>query len=350
MRAAIFDQPGQPLRLAEVADPEPGPGEAVIEVMACGICGSDLHATLPGGLARPGGILGHEVAGTIAELGPNPRGNWEIGDRVFVVSWMSCGTCGWCLLDQNHRCGAIQFFGALGDGEPDGAYAERVLVRTNDLLAIPDAVDFDVAATAEPLATGLMLVREAELSIGDRVLIMGGGPIGLATVAWARFFGARRVVMTEMVPGRLALGTTMGATDVIDISSVDDVKAEVHSVLGQAPDAVIECVGRPGVLSQAIDIVRQFGTVIAGGVCMQPDTINHVDAYFKEPTVRFPASYTKDENAFVLEMIAAGRIDPRPMLSHQVSLDELPDAFEALRSPTDQCKVVVTPSPLAPSR
>ena len=118
---------------------------------------------------------------------------------------------------------------------------------------------------------------------------------------------------------------------------------QVERILGQPPDAVIECVGRPGVLTQAIDMVRRGGTVIAGGVCMQPDTIDHVAAYMKEPTVRFPATYTKEENAFVVEMIEAGRIDPTPMLSHRVSLDELPGAFEALRHPTDQCKVVVTP-------
>ena len=346
MRAAIFDEPGVPLRIADVPDPTPGPGEAILRVGACGICGSDLHATAPGGIARRGGVLGHEVAGEIAALGPDPIGDWSVGDRVFVVAQFSCGECGWCLVDQPHNCERLTHFGALGADEPDGAYAELLRVRTNDLLPIPDSIPIEVAAMVEPLATGLMLVREADLSIGDRVVVVGGGPIGLATVAWARFFGARRVVMSEMVPHRLELGVAMGATDVIDVSELADssaVGAEVERILGRPPDAVIECVGRPGVLAQAIDMVRQGGTVIAGGVCMQPDTIDHVAAYMKEPTVRFPATYTKEENAFVVEMIEAGRIDPAPMLSHRVSLEELPEAFEALRHPTDQCKVVVTP-------
>ncbi len=343
MRAVVFDEPGRPLRLTEIPDPEPGPGEAVLAVRACGVCGSDLHATLPDGIARRGGVLGHEVAGVIERLGPDPIGEWNVGDRVFAVSWLSCGNCGWCLLSQNHRCEQLAYFGALGDGQPNGAYAERLLVRTNDLLPVPEGVSLDVAALVEPLVTGLMLVREAELAIGSRVLVMGGGPIGLAAVLWARFFGARRVVLSEIVAHRLSLGEQLGATDVINAAAVGDVRDEVNRILGQPPDAVIECVGRPGMLSQAIDIVRQFGTVVAGGVCMQPDAINHVDAYFKEPTIRFPASYTKDENAFVLEMIAAGRIDPSPMLSHRVSLEELPGAFEDLRSPTNQCKVIVAP-------
>ncbi len=343
MKAAIFDRPGEPLRLAEVPDPEPRSGEAILRVRACGICGSDLHATTEGGIARPGGVLGHEAAGEITALGPDPIGDWNIGDRVFVVSQFSCGSCGWCLIDEAHNCERIEFFGALGPDQPDGAYAELLRVRTNDLLAVPDELPLEIAAMVEPLATGLMLVREAGLSIGDRVLVMGGGPIGLASVAWARFFGARRVVMSEMVAHRLSLGTRMGATDVVDASATSDIGGTVEGLLGQAPDVVIECVGLPGVLSQAIGAVRHGGTVIAGGVCMQPDTISHVDAYLKEPTVRFPATYTKAENAFVIEMIAAGRIDPAPLLSHRVTLDELPAAFEALRSPTDQCKVIVTP-------
>jgi len=343
VRAAIFDQPGRPLRLADLPDLEPGPGEAILRVRACGICGSDLHATLPDSIARPGGVLGHEVAGEIAAIGPDPIGDWAVGDRVFVVSQFSCGECGWCLVDQPHNCERLLHFGALGPDEPDGAYAEQLRVRTNDLIAVPDGIDLEVAAMVEPLATGLMLIREAELHIGDRVLVIGGGPIGLATVLWARFYGARRIVMSEMVAARLDLAEQMGATDRIDASAVDDVGIEVESLLGQPPDVVIECVGRPGVLAQSIDIVRHGGTVIAGGVCMRPDTIDHVAAYTKEPTVRFPATYSKAENEFVMEMVAAGRIDPTPMLSHRVTLDELPDAFEALRTPTDQCKVIVTP-------
>ncbi|NNC80461.1 MAG: alcohol dehydrogenase catalytic domain-containing protein [Acidimicrobiales bacterium] len=342
MKAAIFDEPGRPLRIADVATPEPEPGEAILKVRACGICGSDLHATTEG-LARPGGVLGHEVAGEIESLGADPIGDWGVGDRVFVVSQFSCGECGWCLVDQPHNCENLAHFGALGPDEPDGAYAEFLRVRTNDLLAIPSGISFETAAMVEPLATGLMLIRDAKLDIGDTVVVIGGGPIGLATVLWARFFGARRIVMSEMVAHRLSLAEAMGATDTIDASAITDVKGEVERLLGAEPDVVIECVGRPGVLNQCIDMVRQGGTVIAGGVCMQTDTIDHLGAYAKEPIVRFPQTYTKAENQFVIEMIAAGRIDPSPMLSHRVTLDELPDAFEALRRPTDQCKVIVTP-------
>ena len=283
------------------------------------------------------------MAGEIDELGPDPYGAWSVGDRVFVISQLSCGDCPPCREGENHRCENIAFFGSLGDDQPDGAYAEYLRVRTPDLIRVPDDIELDIAALVEPLATGLMLIREADLGIGDTVLILGAGPIGLTTALWARFYGARRIVVSEFVAHRLALAERMGATDVIDAGSVESVEDEVERLLGGAPDNVIECVGRPGIFNQAVDLVRHGGTVICGGVSMAPDPVDHVLAYSKEPTVRFPATYTRAENEFIMEMIEQGRIDPTPLISHTISLDELPEAFEALRRPTDQCKVIVHP-------
>ena len=212
MKAAVYDAPGLPLRIAEVPDPRPGPGQAVIKVLACGVCGSDLHATTPeGDLARRGAVLGHEVTGEIVEIGPDPIGDWRAGDRVFVMPIGSCGRCPHCLLDRPEECPHQLTFGALGPDEPDGAYAEYLTVSLSDLLAVPEGVSMDVAALCEPLATGLLCVRQAQLEIGDRVLILGAGPIGLAATIWARFFGARRVVVSERVEHRRELALRLGA-------------------------------------------------------------------------------------------------------------------------------------------
>ena len=344
MRAAVYDAPGLPLRIAELPDPRPGPGQAVIRVTACGVCGSDLHATTPeGDLARHGAVLGHEVAGELVDIGPEPVGDWSVGDRVFVVPIGSCGRCPHCQLDRPEDCPHQLTFGALGPEEPDGAYAEYLTVSLSDLLAVPDGVGMDVAALCEPLATGLMCVRQASLEIGDRVLIMGAGPIGLAAAIWARFLGARRVVVSERVEHRRDLALRLGATDTIDAGAGADVAARFAELTGEEPDAVIEAVGRPGMLNAAIAAVRAQGTVVTGGVCMEPDSFDHLLAYTKEPVIRTARVYTKAENQFILEMIAAGRIDPAPMISHRIGLDALPAAFEALRTPTDQCKVMVMP-------
>ena len=344
MRAAVYDAPGRPLRIAEVPDPRPGPGQAVIRVGACGVCGSDLHATTAeGDLARRGAVLGHEVTGEIVEIGPEPVGSWSVGDRVFVMPIGSCGRCPHCQLDRPEDCPDQLTFGALGPDEPDGAYAEYLTVSLTDLLAVPNGVAMDVAALCEPLATGLMCVRQASVKIGDRVLILGAGPIGLAAAMWARFFGARRVVVSERVKHRRDLALRLGATDTISAGGDTDVAVHFAELTGAEPDAVIEAVGRPGMLNAAIAAVRPQGTVVTGGVCMEPDSFDHLLAYFKEPVIRTARVYTKAENQFILEMIAAGRIDPAPMISHRIGLDALPAAFEALRTPTDQCKVMVMP-------
>ena len=344
MRAAIYDAPGLPLRIAEVADPRPGPGQAVIRVAACGVCGSDLHATTAeGDLARRGAVLGHEVTGEIAEIGPEPVGDWTVGARVYAIPMGSCGRCPNCRLDRPEQCPHQLTFGALGPDEPDGAYAEYLTVSLSDLLAVPDSISMDVAALCEPLATGLLCVRQASLEIGDRVLILGAGPIGLASTIWARFLGARRVVVAERVAHRRALALSLGATDTIDAGAGSDVAGRFAELTGAEPDVVIEAVGRPGMLNAAIAAVRPQGTVVTGGVCMEPDSFDHLSAYFKEPQIRTARVYTKAENEFIMEMIASGRIDPSPMISHRIGLDALPAAFEALRTPTDQCKVMVMP-------
>ncbi len=344
MKAAIYDAPGRPLRIADIPDPRPGPGQAVIRVSACGVCGSDLHATTPeSNVARRGGVLGHEVTGEIVEIGPDPVGDWAAGNRVYVMPNGSCGRCPHCRLDRPEECTHQVPFGALGPEEPDGAYAEYLTASLSDLLAIPEGVSMDVAALCEPLATGLMCVRQAQLEIGDRVLILGAGPIGLAATIWARFFGARRVVVSERVEHRQQLALRLGATDTTDVGAGTDVAAQFAELTGAEPDAVIEAVGRPGMLNAAIAAVRPQGTVVTGGVCMEPDSFDHLLAYSKEPVIRTARVYTKAENQFILEMIASGRIDPAPLISHRIGLDALPQAFEALRTPTDQCKVMVMP-------
>ncbi len=345
MRAAIFDGPRQPLRLATTARPGAGPGEVVIKVAACGVCGSDLHCTADEhGPATRGGVLGHEFSGSIAEVGPDPLGTWQVGDRVYAMPLGSCGRCPYCLLGRPEECPDQHPLGALGPRDSDGAYAEYVRASTVDLLAVPDNVPFDVASLTEPLATGLMSVQRAELRVGDRVVVLGAGSIGQSVALWARFFGARRVVVVDLVAARLALAGRLGATDTIDGLEYSDVAARFEELTGGPPDVVVEAVGRPGMLNRAIALVRPQGRVVTAGVCMEPDTFNHGLAYSKEPIIRTARVYTKAESEFILEMVATGRIDPSPMITHRIGLDELPAVFEALRTPTDQCKVVVMPA------
>jgi (R,R)-butanediol dehydrogenase / meso-butanediol dehydrogenase / diacetyl reductase len=343
MRAALFAGAGKQLELGRVPRPDPGAGEALLRVRACGICGSDLHASQVEGMVRPGAIMGHEFAGEISELGPDPLGDWRVGDRVFSLASFTCGRCEECLRGRSHFCRDGTYIGELGPDEKPGAYAEYVLASTNDLVRLPDDVGFEVGALLEPLSTAMVSVRLAELRPNARVLILGGGPIGIAIAHVCSSIGVMRIAVSEPTNHRRELAGQLGATGQIDPTASEDLGAAVREALGAEPDVVFEAVGRPGMLNAAIAQVRRQGTVIAAGICLEPDTFDHFAAYPKEPTIRVPCYYTIDDAHYLVEMLRQGRLDPSPMVTHSVALDQLPDSFESLRKPSDQVKVIVAP-------
>jgi len=343
MRAALFADTGEPLVVRDVPRPRAGSGEAVLRVRACGICGSDLHASRVEGMVRPGAIMGHEFAGEICELGPEPMGDWRVGERAFSLPSFSCGRCDECRGGRSHFCERRIEIGELFPGEKPGAYAEFVQVSTNGLVPLPDDVPFDVGALLEPLCTAMVCIRLAKLDATARVLILGGGPIGLAIAHLCSAMGVMRVAVSEPNAHRRRLAAELGATGVVDPDAVDDLGDAVIETLGGQPDVVFEAVGRRGMLNAAVGQVRRQGTVIAAGICMEPDPFDHLAAYAKEPTIRVPSYYTIDDARYLVDMLEQRRLDPGPMITHRVGLEELPEAFEALHQPSDRVKVIVEP-------
>jgi len=338
MRAAVFRGPGEPLRVEEVPDPRPEEGELVLAVRGCGVCGSDLHASdAPMGLP-PGTVMGHEFAGEVVEVGSGARDRWSVGDRVVSLPFIGCGTCAACLAGDGTRCASIR---ATGLGGVPGAYAQYVRVGALESLRLPDSVGWREGALVEPLAVGLHAVQQGEVR-GRNVLVVGAGPIGLATALWARFFGARRVVVSEKAAGRLALAARFGATDGIDAGR-ENVSTAFHRAAGAAPDVIFECVGVPGMIQQCIGLAPARGRVVVVGVCMQPDTFFPGMAIVKEVTLQFVVAYRSQDFAFTLDMLDAERITAEPMVTDSVGLDGFSEAFEALKRPEHQCKVVLEP-------
>jgi (R,R)-butanediol dehydrogenase/meso-butanediol dehydrogenase/diacetyl reductase len=339
MRAAVFRGVGKPLSLEDVPDPAPGRGELLLRVESCGICGSDLHASgMPPGLPA-GSVMGHEFAGEIVAVGADARGDWKEGDRACALPYIGCGQCVHCLAGDGVLCAKLR---TTGLGQLPGAYAEYVRVGGLEALRLPEGVDCEQGATVEPLAVGLHAVRKSQLSPGANVLVIGAGPIGLATALWARFFGARSVVVSEAAPVRLALSAKFGATHGIDASK-EIVAAAFQRETGATPDLIFECVGNPGMLQQCIMLAPPRARVVVVGVCMLPDTIVPGIAIVKELTLDFVVAYRRADFAFTLDMLAARRIDSKPMITDRVGFDAFPDAFEALRKPTTQCKVLLQP-------
>lgn len=340
MKAAVFKEVGSPLVVESVDDPTPDSSGLVMKVSYCGICGTDLHATREGlTTACCGQVLGHEYVGEIVEVGKEADGDWEVGDRVCALPFIACGQCLPCAAGHFFECQNKKTSGV----DAPGGFAEYVVTGSRETIRLPDNLELQTASLVEPLAVGIHAVRIADVKAGSRVMVIGAGPIGLTVALWARFFGARDVVVSELASSRSALAKKMGATGVIQpdpAAGAEQLLEQVIAEAGGPPDVIFECVGAPGLLQQCIEIAPQRGKIIPVGVCEKPDAIMPFFGLVKELQIQFAIAYTKDDYETCLAMLAEGRIDVSPMITDIVSLDELPDAFEALRTPSHQCKVL----------
>jgi (R,R)-butanediol dehydrogenase/meso-butanediol dehydrogenase/diacetyl reductase len=335
MKAAVFKGAGCPMQVEEVADPTPAPGQLVVAVAYCGICGTDLHSTREGPAMLPcDSVLGHEFVGEVVALGAGLQTDWEQGERVCALPFISCGKCAACLSGESFACAALACIGV----DAPGGFAEYVATSECNTLKLPDSLATLDAALIEPLAVGLHAVRASGLRAGQRVLIIGAGPIGLAVALWARFMGARDVIVSEPATERRALALTMGATAVV--ASGADLGEQFADIAGGPPEVMFECVGAPGLIQHCIDIAPRRATIVPVGVCEQPDTILPFPALIKELSIRFAIAYSRADYETVIAMMSQGRIDASAMVTGVVSLDEMPEAFEALRVPSSQCKVL----------
>jgi (R,R)-butanediol dehydrogenase/meso-butanediol dehydrogenase/diacetyl reductase len=175
------------------------------------------------------------------------------------------------------------------------------------------------------------------------VLIMGGGPIGLAVAAFSKLAGARDVIVSEYAPARREAAGALGATAVIDPGK-EDVGEAFAKNAGGPPDIIFECVGVPGMIQKCVDLSKPFGRMVVVGVCMVEDKTTPISAIFKELNIQYILGYGRPDWRLVLDLLDAGRVDPKPMITDIVSLEALPEAFEALRQPTTQIKVMVRPN------
>jgi (R,R)-butanediol dehydrogenase/meso-butanediol dehydrogenase/diacetyl reductase len=340
MRAAIFQEMGKPLAIESVGEPAPGPHDLVLRVRNCGICGSDLHMTEPTSIMplALGSIMGHEFAGEVVEVGREAAARWKPGDRVAGFPYICCGDASPCknFVFGSAMCGKGI---SIGLGQSPGAYAEFVRVGASGAYRLPDSVSFREGAMVEPLAVGLHAVDMAKMPRGATVLVVGAGPVGLATMLWAKFLGARHVIVSERAEVRRAMAARFGATDSVDPSM--PLTPQVEKIAGRGPDIIFECVGAPGLIGAAMMDAPRGCRIVVAGVCQQPDTIMPLMGIMKELELQFVLGYRPADFDYVIAMIASDRIDVAPMVTDVVDLDGLPSAFEALRQPTHQCKVML---------
>ncbi|MGE5721111.1 MAG: alcohol dehydrogenase catalytic domain-containing protein [Sphingomonadales bacterium] len=333
MKAAVFQALHQPLAIETIDDPTPGEGEVVVRVGRCGICGSDLHMSEdPAFGVHSGAVLGHEFAGEVVALGKGV-GRIRTGDLVSVVPLRSCGHCPTCLAGEPAWCAQMALQG--------GGYAEYAKTGEQQCVLLPRSTSLADGAIVEPLAVALHGVMLSGIKAGDKVLVLGAGPIGLAAAYWARALGAAKVAVQDIVRHQQARALEMGATAFV--CDPDEPAAASDRALGGKADIVFECVGIPGLIAQAIDQVRIKGTVLILGLCTQPDTFVPFAALSKEVRLITSAFFKRQEYEMALDALDAGRAEPRLLVTDTVPLDAVPTTFEALKKRTHQCKVLIAP-------
>jgi (R,R)-butanediol dehydrogenase/meso-butanediol dehydrogenase/diacetyl reductase len=355
MRAVEWEGPGR-LRLAERAEPRAEPGQAVIAVAACGICGSDLHSYRDGFAARPGQVLGHEFVGTVVEA-PGVEG-LATGERVVVRPLIPCGECEACRRGDPQLCARGL---ELGIGYAfDGAFADRVLVPRAvvglTVFPLPDSVDDRAAALVEPLAVACHAVHRGPDPRGREALVLGAGTIGLGVAAFLRLGGASVTVVDPSPLRRQAAASLTGRPPTDSDTAPAGRSLDPASPLGvvraldpaaEQPepdsfDLVFECAGADATMAAAIRAVRPTGTVVVSALFGRRVEISPDRFSVKEAALVGAFGY-RDEFPEVIDALASGAIDAAALVSHELPLDRIDEAFQIQSDATESLKVLVRP-------
>ncbi|MFO1080603.1 MAG: zinc-binding dehydrogenase [Reyranellaceae bacterium] len=337
MKAAIFR--GGDLVVDSLPEPVPARGQVLVKTLACGICGSDLHAAkhahrlvevskripgrVPMDLSRDV-VFGHEFCCEVLDYGPQTEARIKPGARVCAMPLM------------------MEADGPKGMGYSNtyvGGYAEQMLLSAPLLLEVPNGLPTEHAALTEPLAVGVHAVEKAQLKGDEAPLVVGCGPVGLAVIAALRLKGMRPIVAADFSPKRRELAEKMG-TDIV----VDPAKEQPYAKLDPAKRAVLfECVGVPGILQQMFEAAPRDARVVVAGVCMEADTIEPMFGILKELAVQFVLGYTPEEFARSLHLLAEGKVDAPALITGKVGLDGVKGAFAELGNPERHTKILVEP-------
>ncbi len=383
MKAVVCS--GGALEVADVPTPEPGPGQVLIAVERCGICGSDLHARVHcdelADLAAATGydhfmrsdqrvVLGHEFCGEIAEYGPRCRRRWPRGTRVVALPIL--------------RTGRRPELTGLSAAAP-GGYAEYVVAQESMTFPVPGGLSAEHAALTEPMAVAWHAVRKARISKKQTAFVIGCGPIGLAVISMLKAAGVKNIVASDFSPRRRELAGRCGANVVVDpaveqpwtagprtsrtggagdVSDILNLGFDTMERLRRIPNlpwwqlfrllhtldagpggpAVFECVGVPGIIDQLIAAAPPRSRIVVVGVCMQSDRFQPAMAINKEIELRFAFGYDPGEFRDTLHMIADGKVDPAPLITGTIGLDEVEGAFTDLAHPDRHAKILIDPA------
>ncbi|HKE54693.1 MAG TPA: alcohol dehydrogenase catalytic domain-containing protein [Actinomycetota bacterium] len=331
MRAVVYRGVGE-VEVADVPDPEiVEPGDAIVRVGLTAICGSDLHLFHGKAPLEPGDTIGHEAVGVVEQAGSAVT-RFAPGDRVVVSFTVADGTCWFCRHGQSQLCDDFKYFGyGLFGGSLGGAQAEllRVPIAEVNLLPVPDGLEAERALfVGDALTTGVYAAGLAQIRAGDTVAVVGAGPVGFFCAQAARL-ATETILAIDLDPARLAIAEREGSI-AIDASASNAQTAVFEHTQGRGADVVIEAVGTPAAFERSLDVVRRGGTVVVMGVFTSELVQAQIGVWWiRALQVRFAG--TTPIHAWwerAMAEVLAGRLDPRPIVSHRLSLEEAPKGYE----------------------
>jgi 2-desacetyl-2-hydroxyethyl bacteriochlorophyllide A dehydrogenase len=344
MRAVTFQAPGE-VRVTDVAEPEiTDPGEAIVRIEATGVCGSDLHIYHGRVKIEPGFTIGHEYVGTVLAAGDDVRAV-AVGDRVLGCFQSACGRCYFCRRGWFHKCDSSRTFGhGAALGSLQGTQAERALIPSADLVLrkIPVGMPDEAALFAgDVMGTGYHAVADSGLRAGDVAAVLGLGPVGLCAVQAAKAAGAARVIAIDTVAERLAMAESFGA-QAVHLEDADPRAAAREATEGRGVDVCIDAVGHPQAFDLALRITRKCGTVQAVGVYAERAEVHMGLLWIKALHVCAGHANVIGHVDRVLAMMSAGLLDPTPLVTHHMALEDAPEAY-AMYDRREALKIVLHP-------
>jgi L-iditol 2-dehydrogenase len=331
MKAANLYAPGD-IRCEDVPIPQPGPGEVLIKVKACGVCGSDISRVMQTGTYRFPTIPGHEFTGEVVSGGSGTE-TITAGLRVTVVPLIPCRTCSYCANGQYNLCEDYDYLGSRSNG----AFAEFVKAPAENLLPLPNTVDYELGALTDPAAVALHAVRKLSLKPGDRVAVFGVGPIGAIALQWVKLLGASSTIAVDIFPEKLQVARDCGADLCIDGRSQDPVKIIQEYTGGTGVERTLEFAGHPVTQEQSILVTAKHGASVWGGISHSGLNLSEkaVDGILrKEMTIAGSwnssfAPLASDWETALLFM-GQGKIKSSEIISHRLPLNEITATFQMM--------------------
>ena len=337
MKAVVKERAGPGFALKQIDTPRPKSREALVEVKAVSICGSDVPILEGRRSVKLPLIPGHEFAGTITETGSDGT-EWQVGDRVVVRPVIGCGKCRWCHTGEESLCDHIVSLGI----NTDGAFAEYIAVSERMLHRLPDGLSYEQGTQVNPLATPWRAAEKLGISGGDTVVIIGPGSMGLYMLQVVRARGVSDVLMVGRSRPRLELARQLGAALLID-SSTEDVTGKVREyTAGRMATVVIEATGNVSAVPMVVDVASKASRIGLLGVSLEPTTIDLDKLLRKEAWMTGFFCYSWSDYEESIKLLESGKVRAEPVISHQMPLEKMGEALELLRT-REAVKVVLVP-------